>query len=40
MELSDVEQQYLQRRLSEERFAIAMLQFMCAPSRDLPEALE
>jgi hypothetical protein len=39
-ELSNVEQQYLQRRLSEERFAIAMLQFKCAPSGDFPEALE
>jgi hypothetical protein len=27
-ELTEIEVQYLQRRLSEERFAVAMLQFM------------
>jgi hypothetical protein len=34
-ELSDVERQFVQRRLSEERFTIALLQFMSrsAPSR-------
>ena len=37
--LSDVEQQYLEKRLSEERFAIAMLHFMSPPSGDLRGAL-
>jgi hypothetical protein len=42
--LNEVELQYLERRLSEERFAIAMLDFM-SPSAaskgyDLPRALE
>jgi hypothetical protein len=39
-ELSDVEQQYLQRRLVEERLAIAMLQFMPPRGFELPGALE
>ena len=30
-ELSDVERQFVQKRLSEERFTIALLQFMSAP---------
>jgi hypothetical protein len=30
-QLSDVERQFVQRRLSEERFTIALLQFMSAP---------
>ena len=30
-ELSDVERQFVQRRLSEERFTIALLQFMSTP---------
>ena len=30
-ELSDVERQFVQRRLSEERFTIALLQYMSAP---------
>jgi predicted house-cleaning noncanonical NTP pyrophosphatase (MazG superfamily) len=29
--LNEIEQQYLERRLSEERFAIAMLDFMSPP---------
>jgi hypothetical protein len=37
-ELSDVEQQYLRRRLSEERLAIAMLQFVRPRRGDLPGA--
>jgi hypothetical protein len=36
--LNDVEQQYIQKRLSEERFRVAMLQFMSpnpnSPNRD------
>jgi hypothetical protein len=34
-ELSDVERQFVQRRLSEERFTIALLQFM---SRSAPSS--
>ena len=30
--LSDLESQYLEKRLSEERFAIAMLDFMSPPA--------
>jgi len=30
-ELSDVERQFVQKRLSEERFTIALLQYMSAP---------
>jgi hypothetical protein len=30
-QLSDVERQFVQRRLSEERFTIALLQFMSTP---------
>lgn len=32
--LADLESQYLQRRIAEERFAIAMLQFMQRPTSD------
>ena len=40
-ELSEVERQYIEKRLSEERLAIAMLQFISAPKEyDLPGALE
>ena len=35
--LADVEAQHLERRLAEERFAIAMLQFMERPGGDRPE---
>ena len=39
--LSDVERQYIEKRLSEERLAIAMLQFRSAPEGyDLHGALE
>jgi len=39
--LSKAERQYIEKRLSEERLAIAMLQFMSAPKGyDLPAALE
>jgi hypothetical protein len=39
--LSEVERQYIEKCLSEERFAIAMLQFISAPKGyDLPGALE
>jgi hypothetical protein len=37
--MSELEQQFLERRLSEERFAIAMLHFM-SPPRGYPGALE
>jgi hypothetical protein len=37
--LSEVELQYLEKRLSEERFAIAMLHFM-SPPKGYPGALE
>jgi hypothetical protein len=32
--LSDLESQYLEKRLSEERFAIAMLDFMSPPAKE------
>jgi hypothetical protein len=35
--LSDVEQQYLEKRLSEERFAIAMLHFVSPSPISFPE---
>jgi hypothetical protein len=38
-ELTEVELQYLEKRLSEERFAIAMLHFM-SPPKGYPGALE
>jgi hypothetical protein len=38
-ELNEVELQYLEKRLSEERFAIAMLHFM-SPPKGYPGALE
>ena len=31
--LNEIERQYIERRLSEERFTIALLQFMSAPKR-------
>jgi hypothetical protein len=37
--LTEVELQFLEKRLSEERFAIATLHFT-SPSGDLPRALE
>jgi hypothetical protein len=38
-ELNELEVQFLQKRLSEERFAIAMLHFM-SPPKGYPGALE
>jgi hypothetical protein len=40
--LSEVEMHYLEKRLSEERFAIRMLDFMDARSKghDFPDALQ
>ena len=41
-QLSELEREYIEKRISEERFAMAMLQFMSpttAELRDLPGAL-
>ena len=40
--LSEVEKRFLEKRLSEERFAIRMLDFMAPPSKgyDLPDELQ
>jgi hypothetical protein len=38
--LSDAEVHYLKKRLSEERFAVAILQFMSPTDRDFGGALE
>jgi hypothetical protein len=38
--LSEAEARYLERRLSEERFTVAMLRFMSPTSQDFGGALE
>jgi hypothetical protein len=38
-ELSDIEQQHIQKRLSEERFWVAMLEFM-GPSPNVPKEMQ